>query len=221
MRTRAVSFMRGGMVLVAAFALGGLASCNIVGTAAVVLKGPPTTEAAYTLEKEPPTVIFLDDRASRLPRRSLRLSIASEAGDVLLKKGVLTQVVEPTAALQAAAGEEASSPMDLVTLCKNSRAEVMIYASVRHFALTTDGQTVQPTAALRVKVVDARGNKGRVWPDSPEGYELVVTPAPSASAPPRTPAEFVKAQEKLGEAVGLSLAQVFFEHETRPSISSK
>ncbi|CAG0951050.1 hypothetical protein PHYC_00204 [Phycisphaerales bacterium] len=214
--------IRGAASLLAAVGCAaGLAGCNVIGTAAVVLKGPPTTDAAYSLQKARPTVVFIDDRSSRLPRRTLRLAIANEAGDVLLKKGVLTQVVDPTAGVQASAGEEAGAPLDLVTLCRNARAEVMIYATVKQFTLTTDGQTIQPMARLRVKVIDTAGETGRVWPSDVEGYELVVAPGASAATPPRTPAEFVKAQEKLGEDVGLALAQLFFEHESRPHISSK
>lgn len=197
------------------------AGCNVIGTAAVVLKGPPTTDAVHSLEKDRPTLFFVDDRGSRLPRRNLRMTIATAAGNALLEKKALTQVIEPRAGLEAAAGEQPGSPMDLVTLAKNARAEVMVYASVKEFVISGDGQSIQPMARLRVKVVDTAGDKGRVWPETAEGFDLVVSPPPTAGQPPRTAAEMMKVQEGVAEEIGRAIARLFHEYETRPSISTK
>ncbi|GJQ29803.1 MAG: hypothetical protein HBSAPP03_16870 [Phycisphaerae bacterium] len=197
------------------------AGCNVIGTAAVVLKGPPTTDAVHTLAKDRATVFFVDDRGSRLPRRSMRMTIASTAGNTLLEKKVLTTVIEPRAGLEAAAGESPSAPMDLVTLTRHARAEIMVYANVREFSLSTDGQSLQPMARLRVKVIDATNDTGRVWPDDPEGFDLRVIAPPTTGQVPRTAAEMMKVQESFAEFIGQSLAKLFYEHETRPSISTK
>ncbi len=197
------------------------AGCNVIGATAVILKGPPKTDAMYTLNKERATLFFVDDRGSRLPRRNLRMTIASAAGNALLEKKALTTVIEPRAGLEAAAGEAPGSPMDLVTLAKNARAEVMVYATVREFAISSDGQSIQPVARLTVKVVETAEDKGRVWPAAGGGYDLIVRPPPTAGAAPRTAAELMKVQEGVAEEVGRAIARLFHEYETRPSINSK
>lgn len=209
------------LIFLLALCSGGLTSCNVVGPAALIIEGPPTIDAVYTLQKERPTIIFIDDRGSRLPRRSLRLAIAQAAGGELLKEDTLLNVIEPRAALEAAAGERPGELMDLVTLARNARAEVMIYASVKSFSLTSDGQTPQPTARLSVKVVDTADNKGPVWPEGPAGHDLNFAPRVSVTALPRTTAEMMQYQEDVGREMGLALARLFHEHEARPSIRAK
>jgi hypothetical protein len=201
-----------GVVLLALVLLSG---CNIVGAALVVIEGPPTTDAVYQLPADRPAVIFVDDRGSRLPRRSMRLTIASSAGEDLLERGVVTTLIEPRAALEATSGEAPARPLDLVTLGRNAKAEFLVYASIREFTLSPDGQTIAPRARLRVKVVDTVGTVGRIWPDTPEGYELVYAARESIKTPPRSPAELVALQDRVAADIGKSLARLFYKHETR------
>ncbi len=60
-----------------------LTGCNILGPAILLVEGPPKVQAQFTLEKKRPTVVFVDDRASVLPRRALRQQIAAMCQNAL------------------------------------------------------------------------------------------------------------------------------------------
>ena len=154
---------------------GVLSSCNILGPAMIIAEGPPKTKAQYTLPKERVTVVFIDDRRSYLPRRNLRDAIAGEASQRLLDNKAVMTVVNPRDAAAGVAGERNNAPIDLVTLTTNSKAEIMVYATIDDFQLFPDRETFQPTAVVRVKVIDAKAAEPRIWPEEREGKKLVIT----------------------------------------------
>lgn len=186
--------------------------CNIVGAGFLLIHGPPRIEARYQLQKDRPTVIFIDDRSNQLPTRSLREVIARSAQDSLLAEKALTNVIDCRAAFSAAASEKSSEPLDLVTLTKTAQAEVMVYASVESFTLSEDGGSVSPSIALRVKVVDATLGK-RVWPDEKAGASVVSTSKTGSGFKPTSQGDMSKMELEASKAAGLALAQVFFSHE--------
>jgi len=208
------------VVAAGAMCAAGIAGCNIIGPAMVIIKGPPKVDAVHTLERDKPTVVFVDDRANHLPRRSMRQTIASTAGNTLLEEKVLTRVIEPRAVLAATTGEIAGEPMDLVTLGRNVLADVVIYATIDRYALSGDAQTFSPMVQLRVKVIDVTGEGGRVWPEDKMGHPVVVT-LPQSASPPATSAELQKTEEKLGQEVGRAIAELFFEHLARRPMNER
>lgn len=194
------------------------AGCNVAGPAFLAVHGPPSIPAAYTLPAERATIVFVDDRGNYLPRRTLREIIASNCGKLLLEQGEVKKLIEPKAALSASLGEKPGEPTDLVTLTKNCQAEVMIYATVDNFSLSTDGgATFEPTATLRVKVIDALAPQPRLWPQEREGKTLKFTLPVPAGATPQSAGEIAQAEEKLAAEAGRALAELFYDHpERRP-----
>ncbi len=91
-----------GVTLAVLGVAGALAGCNILGPAILLVEGPPKVPAKFTPEKKRPTVVFVDDRASVLPRRALRQQIAAMCQNALLKEKVLTNVIDTTAAMSVA-----------------------------------------------------------------------------------------------------------------------
>jgi hypothetical protein len=193
--------------------LGTIASCNIFGAAYSVVHGPEQTPAQYSLDKNRPTVVFVDDRANILPRRAMRQQIALAAQNALLKEGVLKNVMDATAALNAAAHETAGEPMDMASLAKAVHAEVMIYVSVDSFVLSSDGQTYQPEARYHVKVIDTTKPNARLWPEEHEGYPLTVNTKPDSTAAPKNAGERAAGLTALAERSGGAVAELFFSHE--------
>jgi len=196
---------------------GALSGCNYIGAAYVLVKGPEKTPAAHTLEKDRPTVIFVDDRANVLARRSLRTQIAKSAQDTLLKEGVLTNVIDTSAAMQVAQREAAGEPLAISELGKAVQAEVVVYVVVDSFTLSTDGQTFTPTAKAHVKVIDVT-SRARTWPEKKEGHPVNVTLKLASGDVPKTTTQQLKALDALAEKTGVEIAEVFYDSLTHESI---
>jgi hypothetical protein len=205
--------------ILALFAVLPLSSCNIVGPAYLLVHGPEKTPAVHKLEKERSTIIFVDDRANVLSRRALRTQIAKSAEQSLLKEKVLTNVVDATAAMQVALRESAGSPMDISTLGKSVQADVVVYVIMDSFVLSTDGQTFSPQATAHVKVIDSTSHR-RLFPaEKKEGHPVTVTIKMASGTVPRTQTDQINALNSLADATGQQIARLFYDAETRESIS--
>ncbi len=198
-------------------ALAGLAGCNIIGAGYVLVKGPEKTPAQFTLPKDRPAVVFVDDINNVLSRRTLRTQIAKVAQEELLKQGKLTNVIDASAAMQVAQRESAGQPLDISSLGRAVQAEVVVYVHMDSFSLSSDGQTFSPQARAHVKVIDAVTRK-RLWPEKVEGHPLAVTLRLASGTVPRSATEQVNALNALADRTGLEVARLFFEYETRESI---
>lgn len=207
------------LLLVAPLLLAGLASCNIVGPAIALAQGPPMTEALHTLDPARSVVVFVDNRDSVLPRGSLRLSIARRTERLLLDEAKLKQVIDASAIIEAASRESPDAPTDIATLGRAVKADAVVYVVVDTFALSPDGQTYLPSADVRVKVIDTSGQGSRAWPEDRAGHAMRVTMPASREVVPTSAAALTRAQDKLAEAIGVSVAKLFYEHETRSSLS--
>lgn len=200
-------------VLAAGAPLGG---CNLAGPVLAVVAGPTDNSALYTLPKERTTVVFIDDRANRIPSRSARERVGLTVERTLLQKGVVKDMVQSRLVLSAVRTERFGEPMTIAEVGRSVKADTVIYATVDAWSLSPDGQTYAPQAILRVKVVDAETDE-RLWPadtqDTPGGYELlqVTVPEQSTSIPQGT-SGMAQANADLASWVGLRLAQMFYDH---------
>jgi hypothetical protein len=187
--------------------------CNIVAPAYYLVHGPEKIKKEYALDKTKPTVIFIDDRANRVPRRALRLMIAQEAEKTLLKEKVVTDMISAESAMLAAGHDRYEQPIPISEIGRSVKADQMIYATVDGFTLTPDGQTYGPAATLRVKVIDTTKDS-RLWPlDESRGYPLTVH-VPSKTAPmPTSAAARYQAEDELAKQTGQELAWLFYDHE--------
>ncbi len=216
MRNRLVMIL---VVGLAAISL--LPGCNIIGAGIYLVEGPATIDAKFTLPEARPTIVFVDDRANRLPRRALRQSIAETAQNTLLKKGKVTDAIDTRAVLAAAARETAAEPMDMVSLAKAAQAEILIYVTVDSFTLSPDGSTYLPQASLRVKVLDVLKEEPRLWPEEYEGFPMTVTMSERTGELPTTPAALLRSQDAFAAVVGESVAELFFEHPAKKPVSER
>ena len=198
-----------------------LASCNIIGPAYVLAAGPEKQKALFTLDRERPTVIFVDDRASVLPRRTLRQTVAKRIESELLGQKSLTTVIDSSTIAGVASRDPADSPTDIASLGKSVSAEVVIYVSLDRFAVSPDGQVYQPFADARVKVLDITKQQPRVWPQEREGYTASLIMPQGRNNLPATPAAAAAAQETLAAELGVTIARLFFTHESGSRASTK
>ncbi len=216
--------MRTGMrrALLAALAMGALtgAGCNIVGPAYYMVAGPEETKAVYTLEPSRPTVVFVDDRDNRLPRRTLRFVVAESATKTMLDNQVLTTTasgevaaIDGRAAITAAARDRFGEPMSVAAIGNACSADVVIHVVFENFTLTADGTTFSPSARLRVKVVDAV-NQRRLFPPGENvlGVPIDVVLKQRPSELPSSNSEMLQAQELLAKECGSAIAELFYDH---------
>lgn len=198
----------------AAFSLGAvLPGCNIVGPAFYLIHGPEKRPAAFTLDKKRSTVVFVDDQNSMLPRRNLRMVIASSATEVLQREKLVEDMIDGRGAIIAASRDRDSEPLSVTAIGRAVRAAVVIHVIMDSFTLSRDGQSYSPYAELRVKVIDAE-NDTRLWPPESldRGAELKVTLFERANYAPQSQSAVAKGEEDLAKQIGQAVAELFYDH---------
>lgn len=203
-------------VAAAAFVLPLLAGCNILGPLFVAFSPPPTIKAEYQLDPKRSTVIFIDDRSNRLPRRTYRQLIAEEAQRVLLDEKSVENLIDFKAAVAATNADRSGEPMPIVEIGRAAKADVIIYVTIDGFALSPDGQTYSPSAAFRAKVVDAVDEK-RLWPEEAAGFPVTLNAVQKNDFTPRSNADVLKAESELAKRTGMAIAQLFAKHYAQES----
>jgi hypothetical protein len=209
-----------GAIVTLGCAVGG-AGCNYVGAAAYLIEGPPKVDAAYKLDDQLKTVVFVDDRTNAVPRRSLRLSIGESAEqEMIAKAGLRADMVIPSqSTLRATAAERLGEPLSVVDIGRMVGADVVIYASVKRFTLSGDGVSYSPIGEANVKVFDVANNR-RVFPPTGEGYPVTVVMPTRASELPQGTAERSAAEDQFARVFGVQIARTFYTHE-RDALSGR
>jgi hypothetical protein len=178
----------------------------------VLIHGPEKTPAAYRLDPKKPTVVLVDDRASVLPRRSLRTTIAGRASQEILNEKAVETVIDAKAIQALLARDPADRPTPIATLGMKVQAQQIVYVTMDKFALSSDGATYQPFADARVKVIDVE--TGRAWPEQAEGHPLRVVLPIQRDDLPSGAGVLAKAQEALADRVGVELSRLFYRFNT-------
>lgn len=191
-----------------------LGGCNIIAPGIFLLKGRGQINPVVKLDPSRPTVVFIDDRASVLPRRSLRLAIGQEADSTLIEQGVVDKdsLISSTAALRYAADERYGKPRPVSGVATSLGAEVVIYAECIGWTLSRDGASTSPVALLNVKVLDAK-NQTFIWPQDGSSFPLRVELPRSATPLPTARVDQQALERVLAITIGKKLARLFYQHE--------
>ncbi|HYE02520.1 MAG TPA: hypothetical protein VD963_04725 [Phycisphaerales bacterium] len=203
--------------LLGAVLLSGAAGCNIIGPAAYFAMGPEKVPAQYQLDEHKPVVVFVDDRASRVPDRVVRRRIGQAADEHLVARKLAKDVIAADSVAAVVAREKFGRPMGIADVGRAVSAGQVVYVRIEEFTLSADGTAFAPRAVADVKVVDVETGT-RLWPDGDPGYhQLVVELPPRQGTAPRTTAELIEAQRVLAQRLGTAIGQLFYEHEQRPT----
>ncbi|USN99355.1 MAG: hypothetical protein H6810_01370 [Phycisphaeraceae bacterium] len=197
-----------------------LAGCNIVGPIYALAAGPGEVKAAYKLDPDLKTVIFVDDPANKIAQRRIRSEIGVVAQDTLLKKNLVREgsMIDTRSAMAAVAREENGEPMAVTEIGKAVGAEVMIYVLVTSFELSPDGVDFAPASEVEVKIFDV-ANEARLWPPAGQpGYRSKFSNPTSNRSMPRSRTDSLKAQTDLAQLTGAGLAQLFYDVERPQSL---
>lgn len=203
---------------VLALGAGVLVSCNIAAPIAYAVYGPGKVEARFELDPEASTVVFVDDPSNQVGRRRDRDVIAKTATDTLLRKDLVLDMIDPQAATLAATKDRHSEPLSITEIGAAVEADVIIYALLTEFTLSADGSAYNPSAVMRVKVLDRRTG-GRVWPEDPRGAAVRIRPEFRPGELPRDQADLAEANADLAARAGLAVAQLFYRHEITESVA--
>jgi hypothetical protein len=204
-------------------ALFAVPGCNYLAPAVILLTPPPSRDAQYTLDKSRVTVIFVDDPQNKVPRRSLRQIMGQTAEQTLISKGVMpaNMLIPSQAALQLTSRESESAKYSIVDVGRTLGAEVVVYARIEGFGLTSDGVTLKPYAVAQVRVLDAKNNM-RLWPEAGTDFPVIYQGSQQVGEAPKGASERAQAERALAERLGLEIARTFFKYEIeRESPSGK
>ncbi len=203
----------------ATLALSVVTACNIVGPAIAIASGPSKIRKAFDLPSEPITVVLVEDTASPPLVRDARLlrTIAETATEELTRRGVVRIAVEP-GPIHVLSVQPAERNTPIADLAREVGAEQIIYAQIRSFTLSPDGQSFAPSAELRVRVLDASVEQDdvigrRIFPADAEGHPLIAGGENIAGFSPRDAADVRQAELELAELTGLRLAQLFYDRD--------
>lgn len=197
--------------------------CNIVGPAFYLIHGPEKIPPVYKLDPKRPTVVFIDDPSNRIPRRQLRLIMGQTVDQILLQKGLIkaddkqNHLISSGSAMTVAAKDKSDTPMSITQIGRAVGAEVVIWIMVDQFALAPDGQTLSPTVAIRMKVIDAVADK-RLWPEESTGKPFRYVYPSGSAQPPDTASARSQAELTLAEYAGRGIAELFYEVEKPLSV---
>jgi hypothetical protein len=191
------------------------AGCNIAGPASFLVMGPEKVSKVFELNSEKRTVVFVDNRASKLPNRAVHREVSETAERVLLDEGHLKTVISSQDAVAVADRDRYSKPIGIVELGEAVNAEIVIFVAVDGFSLTPDGEAFKPQASARIKVMDV-AQKKRIFPTgADEWYGLEVNAPPKNIAVPKSTGERANENRLLAERFGRAIAYVFIDHEPR------
>jgi uncharacterized protein YbjQ (UPF0145 family) len=203
------------LVLIAG-AAGVLAACNIVAPIAMIIEGPPTIDPAFTLDKDRPTLILVDDSLNILPRPQLREMMSKRAQGDLLKERVLTKVIDSKGAYAVISRDREGHTTSLIEVARAVKADVIVGVTIDTFGAISQGNEMVLECAFRVRVLDAtKETQPRVWPSAsiPEGAAFIARYRLPVSGKLDTNAEIVAAQNAIADQTGRAIAQVFYKHE--------
>lgn len=196
-----------------ALTLAVLSGCNILGPALLIAHGPERVPAEFKLDAYKATTVLVDDPNTILPRRSHRVVVSQTVEQVLLKKDALKTDMISSQYVQAALNrEDVEERRSIPDIGREVGAEMVIWVTFDRFALSPDGQTYQPTAQARVKVVDVASGEP-VWPEERGGYRLSIKANERASDVPRTYSQLAQAERAFAEYCGKAIAELFYAEE--------
>jgi hypothetical protein len=195
-----------------------MVSCNIVGPIAYIVEGPPRTPALFPLQ-DLKTAVFVDDRRSVLGRTELKTVIGDAALTTLMDKSVLTETIRTRDTLTVARAQDTSS--NYVPMGEIGRlvgADQLIVVDMLTFRLFDQGYVPRPNAIVRIKLLDLV-NETRVFPppDSVDEWHVVEHKSREFGDQynESSPAARRQLEALLAAELGIEVAKVFFEHETK------
>lgn len=191
--------------------------CNVVGPVFYAVHGPEKVQPVYHLDPSAATMILVDDPGSTVGHRSLRAEMADTATNILLKKEVCTNMIDPRPALVLSTKETDGKPMSITEIGRAMEAEVVIYVLLTEFTTSADGTSIMPACSMRVKILDTRTGERLLPVEDPKGVPVTLRPEYRAGDLSGDASKAAQAEAALAQRAGLAIAQLFYKHEITDS----
>lgn len=204
--------------LIVAAGSASLPGCNIVAPIVSVVHGPEKVYAVYKLDSNKKTVIFVDDPANKIAQRRARAQIGDAAQTELLRKNKIKEgnMIDTRSAMAVAANGDGS--LSITEIGEAVGAEVIVYALVTRFDLTSDGVDLDPASEIEVKIFDVTTHT-RLWPPAGEpGYRSTFSGSGGNRFMPQSRTDSLRAQNELAKITGLGFSQLFYDVEKQQSL---
>ena len=195
-----------------------LPGCNIVAPIVAIAHGPEKVQAVYKLDPNKKTVIFVDDPANKIAQRRARAQIGDAAQTELLRKNKIKEgnMIDTRSAMAVAANGDGS--LSITEIGEAVGAEVIVYALVTRFELTSDGVDLDPVSEIEVKIFDVTTHT-RLWPPAGEpGYRSTFSGSGGNRFMPQSRTDSLRAQNELAKVTGLGFSQLFYDVEKQQSL---
>lgn len=203
-----------------------LPSCNIVGPIAYLAAGPGQIDAEHELVDRP-TIVFVDDRANMLPRRSLRIVLGDSCATRLMEQEVVLQenMISTRDAIAAASGEQSGALRSVADIGEATEAAQVIYVEITGFTHSIDNARPLPAIACSVSVVDV-ATRTLLYPDAGESGAqhrdlLIQSPREYPSEAYRSGATRRQVEEEIAAFTGEQIAKLFYKHERSSGSGSR
>lgn len=184
-----------------------LPACDEVGTAYLIVAGPPKVPAVYELDPEATTTVLIEDRSEAdLPSTALS-ELRRETDRLLIDKAKLHDIISGQSIARAAAN---GTDLPLAALGRSVGADVLIHVSLKRFAITPDGQVYQPLADFTVQVIDVDTGT-RLWPAEGPPSSVRASQSSRTTLPP-DPRRQTAAQVDAAKWTARVIAELFYEH---------
>ncbi|MEO1585014.1 MAG: hypothetical protein AAFR96_10655 [Planctomycetota bacterium] len=194
--------------------------CNIVAPLFFLVAGPDTYEAEHKLDDERATVVFIDDPRSRVPRRALRLEMLKAVEESLLSRGLVDTLLDGQAAMRVSDGDSTGGRMSITELGRTIGADIVVWVTVDEFVRPGVSGDTQPSASIRVRVVDAESNEVQ-FPADPAGRPLRVSDAFRRGAVANAAGARSAAELAIASKAGGAAAQLFYEYPVTRRIADR
>ena len=207
-------------IAVAALAAAALsaAGCNYLIPGMWIVQGAPKKPAAYTLPKDRKLVVFVDDRKNVVSRLQLRAMLADDVGTVIMKEGLVEDVVSGRELISYVRRNETSSKrVSIEELGNTVGAELVLYIEMETFALSVDGASPKPRASVFVKVVDCKA-KERLFPPvgaDPKGFAVSAELIDVNFDAYKTSATRRALEDQLEKKLADMISKTFYDHEEK------
>ncbi len=190
------------------------AGCNIVAPAVVMFSPPPSRPAEYQLADRP-TVVFVDDRGNKLPRRNLRVMIGDAIAQQLMIEEVLTDTITTRDALAVANRETDDALLSMEDIGRAVGAEQLIYVQMTGYVDSFDGIRRRPAASCEVSVIDI-SNRARLFPTSDSATRTrtveIISPREFPESAMSSAAARRVMQDDMAKIIGEKVAKLFYKH---------
>lgn len=217
------SLLAGVLILPIILSLGG---CAAVGFVMYVFTADTAIKAKYHLPEKARVLVMVDDPQTLLGANKMMHVAAAQAdyllvkNDAVLKKNMIDD--SRLAVLAGRLGTEYAST-SVTRIGKTLRADIVIYARVMSARLNYTASVYQPTAQVRVQVIDVDHN-ARLFPSpgplaggdfnySP-GYLMKIKMPRTSKNTTRYEANKI-VMRNLSKRIGSDLARLFYDHGKR------